>query len=142
MKFRPVFRVIPVAYLVVIVLLYSVFVSALYITDSLDSLRTFVLAGVVQWLAVALLLVFRVRLVVFSHRDKVMVSAVEALTIMRIECQTNERSIVLDRSGIAIKVRGVAFLSTVGMINGKKGARDYLTSVIKKFINYRFNKES
>ena len=109
-----------------------------------DSLvyRLLALSGVAIMTILAAAYALGVRLLVFASNKLVLTNISAVYTNMSIEFSAQGSRIILDRSGIETKVSSIGFLSLVGITKGKKGARDYLTSVIKKYINYRFIKES
>jgi len=82
------------------------------------------------------------KLIVLAGLFNTVTSVKEVFNVMRIDYTQEGVVFILDRSGIKTKVLSVGFVSMISMVGGKKSARNYLVSVIKKFINYRFIKEN
>lgn len=135
MQFRPGLRAFSTGFLILFSTLYTLMGLAGLLILHIHYI--FLAHGIITLGVLLVLSSIFVRLVVLSGPKLVGATISNVLSTMQIQSNTVGSSIVLDRSGIQIKVISIGFISLVVLRGGTNKSRTYLASVIKKFINYR-----
>jgi hypothetical protein len=139
MKFRPGLRAISITHLIYISLLYTASITVVGILRGFGAVAYLLYLGLIVTILTTLQHLASVRLIVYMRPKHIKDVVNGVYETMRIDHHNVGNTIILDRSGIETKVISIGFAGLVVLRGGKWSAISYLTSVIKKFINYRKN---